>query len=104
MSLLTKNLIEHLAGFDDLTGCIKLVLGITGAFSPRTLNCSLLAPGRVLPDRDGGGGACWTGHSILIIDLYHLLNDSVRVKTPLSLDLSAVLSDSSSDFLQNFLT
>ena len=37
MSLLTKNLIEHLAGFDDLAGCIKLVLGITGAFSPRTL-------------------------------------------------------------------
>ena len=37
MSLLTKNLIEHLAGFDDLAGCVKLVLGIIGAFPPRTL-------------------------------------------------------------------
>ena len=37
MSLLTKNLIEHLAGFDDLAGCVKLVLGIIGAFLPRTL-------------------------------------------------------------------
>ena len=102
MSLLTKNLIEHLAGFDDLAGCIKLVHH--RSFLSSHSNCSLLALGRVLPDRDGGGGACWTGHSILIIDLYHLLNDSVRIKTPLSLDLSAVLSDSSSDFLQNFLT